>query len=168
MDPLLIPRYNPLPKRNILRIFQQSFSDNRLTSGIELSSGRGDLVFERLSTKFSLCGIRLVVSLDGLRLADISRVDFCGLSITRNRRGLNIRVIRVFLHRIVTSDEKWVHFDYPKRRATCGYPGRASSSSMAKPNIHGGKIMPCIWWDQLEVVYYELLQPKKSITGEVY
>ncbi|UYV84712.1 hypothetical protein LAZ67_X003160 [Cordylochernes scorpioides] len=31
---------------------------------------------------------------------------------------------------------------------------------------HGGKIMPCIWWDQLGVVYYELLQLNKRITGE--
>ncbi|UYV75347.1 hypothetical protein LAZ67_12003591 [Cordylochernes scorpioides] len=55
-----------------------------------------------------------------------------------------------FLHGIVTGDEKWVHYDYPKRWATYGYPGRASSST-AKPNIHGGKIMLCIWWDQLGV-----------------
>ncbi|UYV75342.1 hypothetical protein LAZ67_12003585 [Cordylochernes scorpioides] len=31
-----------------------------------------------------------------------------------------------FLHQIVTDDEKWVHYDYPKRWATYGYPGRAS------------------------------------------
>ncbi|UYV74086.1 hypothetical protein LAZ67_11002066 [Cordylochernes scorpioides] len=61
----------------------------------------------------------------------------------------------------------WVNYNYPKRRETYGYPGRASSM-MAKPNIHGGKNMPCIRWDQLGVVYYELLQPNKSITGEVY
>ncbi|UYV68473.1 TGFB1I1 [Cordylochernes scorpioides] len=57
---------------------------------------------------------------------------------------------RGFLHRIVTDDEKWVYSDNPKRQATYVYPGRASSS-MAKPNIHGGKIMLCIWWDQLGV-----------------
>ncbi|UYV78857.1 hypothetical protein LAZ67_17000019 [Cordylochernes scorpioides] len=61
----------------------------------------------------------------------------------------------------------WVHYDNPKCQATYGYPGRGLSS-MAKPNIHGGKIMLCIWWDQLGVVYYELLQLNESITGEVY
>ncbi|UYV60250.1 hypothetical protein LAZ67_1000544 [Cordylochernes scorpioides] len=65
------------------------------------------------------------------------------------------------------TSEKVVHYDYPKRWATYGYPGRASLS-MVKPNIHGGNIMLCIWWDQLGVVYYELLQLNKSITGEVY
>ncbi|UYV75330.1 hypothetical protein LAZ67_12003569 [Cordylochernes scorpioides] len=28
--------------------------------------------------------------------------------------------------------------------------------------------MLCIWWDQLGVVYYELLQPNERITGKVY
>ncbi|UYV66995.1 FARSA [Cordylochernes scorpioides] len=73
---------------------------------------------------------------------------------------------RGVLHRIVTGDEKWVHYDYPKRRATYGYPGRASSST-AKPSIHCGNIMLCIWWDRLGVAYYELLQLNEKITGQV-
>ncbi|UYV66993.1 FARSA [Cordylochernes scorpioides] len=73
---------------------------------------------------------------------------------------------RGVLHRIVTGDKKWVHYDYPKRRATYGYPGRASSST-AKPSIHGGNIMLCIWWDRLGVAYYELLQLNEKITGQV-
>lgn len=72
-----------------------------------------------------------------------------------------------FLHRIVTGDEKWIHYDNPKRRATWGYPGHASSST-AKANIHGEKIMLCIWWDQLGVVYYELLKPNETVTGKLY
>lgn len=28
--------------------------------------------------------------------------------------------------------------------------------------------MLCIWWDQVGVVYYELLNPNETITGEVY
>ncbi|KAG5323492.1 MOS1T transposase, partial [Pseudoatta argentina] len=43
-----------------------------------------------------------------------------------------------FLHRIVTGDEKWVHYDNPKRRKSWGVPGHASIST-AKPNIHGSK-----------------------------
>ena len=39
---------------------------------------------------------------------------------------------------------------------------------MAKPNIHGSKVMLCIWWDQLGVVYYELLKPTETITGDLY
>ena len=28
--------------------------------------------------------------------------------------------------------------------------------------------MLCIWWDQLDVVYYELLKPNETITGALY
>ncbi|GBP87493.1 Mariner Mos1 transposase [Eumeta japonica] len=38
----------------------------------------------------------------------------------------------------------------------------------AKPNIHGKKIMLCIWWDQLGMVYYELLNRSETITGTLY
>lgn len=72
-----------------------------------------------------------------------------------------------FLHRIVTGDEKWIRYDNSKRRKSWGKPGHASTST-AKPNIHGAKLMLCIWWDQLGVVYYELLQPNETITGERY
>ncbi|GBP21333.1 Mariner Mos1 transposase [Eumeta japonica] len=30
------------------------------------------------------------------------------------------------------------------------------------------KLMMCIWWDQLGVVYYELLNPSETITGTLY
>jgi len=28
--------------------------------------------------------------------------------------------------------------------------------------------MLCIWWDQLDIVYYELLKPNETITGALY
>ena len=79
----------------------------------------------------------------------------------------NGRKGKVFLHRIVTGDEKWIHYDNPKRKQSWGKPGHALTSS-AKPNIHGSKHLLCIWWDQLGVVYYELLKPKETITGDCY
>ena len=47
------------------------------------------------------------------------------------------------------------------------FPENASAST-ARPNIHGAKVMLCIWWDQLGVVYYELLKPSETITRDRY
>ena len=44
-------------------------------------------------------------------------------------------------------------------------PGQPAKST-AKPNIHGAKIMLCIWWDQKGVLSYELLKPGETINGE--
>ena len=40
--------------------------------------------------------------------------------------------------------------------------------STPKGNIHGNKIMLCIWWNQKDVVCYELLQPSQTINAERY
>ena len=69
------------------------------------------------------------------------------------------------LHRIVTGDEKWIHYDNPKRLKAWVKTGEPGPST-PKRNIHGSKVMLCIWWDQLGVVYNELLKPGQTITGE--
>ncbi|GFS99847.1 mariner Mos1 transposase [Trichonephila clavipes] len=61
--------------------------------------------------------------------------------------------------------EKWVRYDNPKRRKLWGYPGHASTST-AKPNIQGTKVMLSIGW--LGVEYYELLKPTETISGDRY
>ena len=65
------------------------------------------------------------------------------------------------------SCEKWIHYDNPMRRKSWDKPGHASTSS-AKTNIHGFNLFICIWWDQLCVVYYELLKSNETITGNRY
>jgi [histone H3]-lysine36 N-dimethyltransferase SETMAR len=76
-----------------------------------------------------------------------------------------------FLHRIMTGDEKWIFYDIPKKKKYYAVPGQSLPSTLIstpKSNIHGSKVMLCIWWDQKGVVYYELLQPGESITGDRY
>ena len=72
-----------------------------------------------------------------------------------------------FLHRIVTTDEKWIHYDNPKRKKSYVKPDQADKST-AKPNIHGAKVMLCIWWDQKGLLYYELVKPGETINGQRY
>jgi len=76
---------------------------------------------------------------------------------------------KVFLHRIVTGDEKWIF--YSKKKKYYAKPGQSlpsTSTSTSRSNIHGSKIMLCIWWDQEGLVYYELLKPGDSITSDQY
>lgn len=76
-----------------------------------------------------------------------------------------------FLHRIVTGDEKWIYYDNPKKKKYYAKPGESvpsSSTSTPKQNIHGSKVMLCIWWDQTGVVYHELLKPGETINAERY
>ena len=72
-----------------------------------------------------------------------------------------------FLHRIVTGDEKWIHYDNPKCKKKYVKPGQPGKST-AKPNIHGAEVMLCIWLDQKGVLYYELLKSGETINGERY
>ena len=41
-------------------------------------------------------------------------------------------------------DEKWIHYDNPKRKKSYMKPGQ-SAKSTAKPNIHGAKVMLCMF-----------------------
>ena len=71
-----------------------------------------------------------------------------------------------FLHRIVTRDETWSIPTTPSAKNHVK-PGQPAKSTV-KPNIHGAKVMLCIWWDQKGVLYYELLKSGETINGERY
>lgn len=90
-----------------------------------------------------------------LKSRDVERrFLMCELLLQRQKR-------KCFLHRIITGDEKWIHYDNPKRKKSWGMPGHASTSS-PKPNIHGSKLLLCIWWDQQGIIYYELHTATKN------
>ena len=90
-----------------------------------------------------------------LKPRDVKRRFFaCKLLLQRQKR-------KGFLHRILTADEIWIHYSNPKRRKSWGLPGHASTSS-ARPNILATKVMLCIWWDQVGLIYYDLFKTERN------
>ena len=73
------------------------------------------------------------------------RKTICEMLLQRQRR-------KGFLHRILTGDEKWIHYENPKQPKAWVRPGEPGPSR-PKQNIHGSKVMLCIWWDQKGVIY---------------
>ena len=44
----------------------------------------------------------------------------------------------------------------------------AQSGTDKKPEIHRKKVMLCVWWDMKGIIYYELLEPKQTVTANLY
>jgi len=96
-----------------------------------------------------------------LKERDIERrKTMCELLLERHKR-------KGFLHRIITGDEKWFYHDNPKRKKAWVKPGEPGPSQ-PKRDIHGDKVMLCIWWDHRGAIYYELLEPGQTITEDRY
>ena len=69
---------------------------------------------------------------------------------------------------LVTSDEKLIYYENPKRQKHWIDRGQSTTSTQ-KRNVFGKKILIYIWWDEWEVVYYELLKPgETTVTGKYY
>jgi len=60
---------------------------------------------------------------------------------------------------------KRIYFENPKRKRSLIIPGE---SSTIRPNRYGRKTMLCVWWDQKDVIYYELLKPGETVNTERY
>ena len=101
-----------------------------------------------------------------LKPRDVERQFFtCEQLIQRQQR-------KGFLHRIVTGDEKWIFYDNLKKKKYYAKPGQSLQYQHHRPQYrHQSQIfmvrrLYCVWWDQKDVVYYELLKPDDSITGD--
>ena len=70
------------------------------------------------------------------------RKNTCDILLTRYKR-------KSFLNRIVIGNETWIYFENSKRKRSWVDSG-ASSTSTAKPNRFGKKMMLCVWWEKRE------------------
>ncbi|GFX50516.1 histone-lysine N-methyltransferase SETMAR [Trichonephila clavipes] len=71
------------------------------------------------------------------------------------------------LNRALTSDEKWVLYDTPKRSKHWLSPQHTVPQS-SRPLMHPRKIMLCAWWTSRHVVHYELLPTGQTVTADLY
>ena len=72
-----------------------------------------------------------------------------------------------FLWKIVTGDEKWLYYDNTVNKKQWLSPGQTPILT-SKPEIHRKKVMLCVWWDMKGIIYYELLEPKQTVTANLY
>jgi len=96
------------------------------------------------------------------------------LSETSKMQRLNICISlwakiqkKSFLWKIVTGDEKWIFFHNPHNEKQWLSPGQASVHTPLR-NIHGSKVMLCVWWDMKGLLYYELLEEKQTVNAALY
>ena len=61
-----------------------------------------------------------------------------------------------FFESIVTSDEKWISFDNTTRKRQWLDPGQTPKPT-PKADIHGKKVMLCVWWNSKGLVHFEVL-----------
>lgn len=72
-----------------------------------------------------------------------------------------------FLWKIVTGDEKWIYYDNSVNKKQWLSLDQAPLH-VPKPEIHRKKVMLCVWWDQKGIIYWELLEPKLTVTANIY
>src|SRR5215813_6280414 len=69
-------------------------------------------------------------------------------------------------NRVLTSDEKWVLYDTPKR-SKHWLPPQDTVPDSSRPPMHPHKIMLCVWWTSRQVVHYELLRMGQTVTVDL-
>ncbi|EYC12537.1 hypothetical protein Y032_0047g1535 [Ancylostoma ceylanicum] len=72
-----------------------------------------------------------------------------------------------FFENILTSDEKWVMFDNTIKKPQWLSKGEQPSPT-PKPDIHGKKVMLCVWWNMKGLLYMEVLNSDQTVTADLY
>ena len=72
-----------------------------------------------------------------------------------------------FLKKIITGDEKWITYENIVRKGQWLDKDQPPLPD-PKANIHGKKILLCVWWDRQGIIHHELLNRNETVTGDVY
>ena len=76
----------------------------------------------------------------------------------------SVQMVVVFAY---DDSEKWVYFENPKRKKSRIDPGSPFTST-ARQNLFDRETILCVWWDQMGVVYNELLKPWQTVNTKRY
>ncbi|GFW99481.1 histone-lysine N-methyltransferase SETMAR [Trichonephila clavipes] len=74
---------------------------------------------------------------------------------------------RTIVDRLITTDEKWVLYDNPKRKR----PGLCLNEPprrTAKPGLHPKTALLCIWWGIRGIVHFKVLKPGETVNANLY
>ncbi|CAO4381978.1 unnamed protein product [Caenorhabditis nigoni] len=89
-----------------------------------------------------------------------TRVATAGILLSRAKRS-------GFLDSIVTGDEKWIRYDNTTKKREWLSVGEHPKPT-PKPDLHGKKVMLCVWWNSEGVVYFEILDSCQTVTADLY
>lgn len=94
-----------------------------------------------------------------------ARLKIAAQNLTRHRstHGHKTR----FLHRIITSDEKWCLYTNLKHRKEWVAPD-CTGSPRIKPELHPKKIMICVWWNWAGMIHWEMVPKNKTVDKFLY
>lgn len=71
------------------------------------------------------------------------------------------------MKKIITGDEKWITYENIVRKRQWLDKDQPPLPD-PKANIHGKKILLCVWWDRQGIIHHELLNRNETVTGDVY
>jgi len=76
----------------------------------------------------------------------------------------------LFVKRVVTGDETWIHHDYLETKQQSMQWKHASSASPQKFKVQAsaGKIMCTVFWDAKDVLLIDYMPHKVTVTGVYY
>jgi len=90
----------------------------------------------------------------------MNRLSACRILLARHRR-------MSFFKRLVTCDESWVWYDGSMRKPQWLSPQQQPEPSPRR-NMHGKKVLLCIWWAWFGPVHWELLANGLTINERTY
>ena len=71
-----------------------------------------------------------------------------------------------FLDEFITGDEKWITYDNVACKRQWVDKDKSSQPD-PKAELHGRKIMLCVWWDCCGIIHFKLLNRNETVTADL-